>query len=81
MADIPVRQLRNDVSEVLRRVEQGESMTVSVSGRPVARLVPLERRPVTMPWNALVAALARMSADEALEDELAALLPETTDDL
>jgi prevent-host-death family protein len=81
MTEIPVRQLRNDVSDVLRRVEQGESLTVSVSGRPVARLIPLERRPATMPWSVVVTALARMSADRELEEELAALLPDTTDDL
>ena len=38
---IPQRELRNDVSAVLRRVEAGEEFIVTVSGRPVAELRPL----------------------------------------
>lgn len=43
MADveIPVRELRNDVSRILREVEGGASFTVTSRGRPVARVVPL----------------------------------------
>ena len=40
---IPQRELRNDVSAVLRRVEAGEEFVVTVSGRPVAELRPLGR--------------------------------------
>jgi prevent-host-death family protein len=42
MADrtIPQRELRNNISEVLRAAEAGETFTVTVRGRPVARLVP-----------------------------------------
>ena len=41
---IPQKELRNQVSEVLRRVEAGESLLVTVSGRPVAELSPAARR-------------------------------------
>lgn len=34
------RQLRNDNAEIMRRVEAGESFTVTRNGRPVADLVP-----------------------------------------
>lgn len=37
---IPQRELRNNISGVLRSVEAGESFTVTVRGRPVARVVP-----------------------------------------
>jgi prevent-host-death family protein len=43
MADrtIPLRELRNDVSAILRAVEQeGATFTITVRGRPVARLGP-----------------------------------------
>jgi len=44
VATIAQKELRNQVSEVLRRVEAGETLTVTVAGRPVAELVPLRRR-------------------------------------
>jgi prevent-host-death family protein len=37
---IPQRELRNNVSDVLRRAEQGERFTITVAGRPVAELGP-----------------------------------------
>jgi len=41
---IPQKELRNNVSEVLRRAEAGEEFTVTVAGRPVARLGPVRPR-------------------------------------
>ena len=41
---IPQKELRNNVGEVLRRAEAGEEFTVTVSGRPVARLGPAQVR-------------------------------------
>ncbi|HEX6330693.1 MAG TPA: type II toxin-antitoxin system prevent-host-death family antitoxin [Actinomycetota bacterium] len=80
MTDIPARELRNDVSEVLRRVEAGERLRVTVSGRPVAELVPLPARPRSIRWDSFVEGNADWRADPGLSDELAELLPETTDD-
>lgn len=42
MADrtIPQRELRNNVAAILRAAEAGETFTVTVRGRPVARVVP-----------------------------------------
>lgn len=80
MTDVPARDLRNDVSGVLRRVEAGERLRVTVSGRPVAELVPLPARARTVSWEALMADRERWQADPSLGEELAALLPETTDD-
>jgi prevent-host-death family protein len=45
VTEIALRELRNNTSEVLRRVEGGEEIDVTVNGRAVARLVPLPRRP------------------------------------
>lgn len=81
MADIPARELRNDVSAVLRRVEAGEHLRVTVSGRPVAELVPLPRRPRSISWDRFIQGSDRWRADPGLASELAALLPDTTDDL
>lgn len=43
MVTIPQRELRNNVSDVLRRAERGERFTITVDGRPVAELGPLHR--------------------------------------
>jgi len=42
MADttIPQRELHNNIAAVLRAAEAGETFTVTVRGRPVARVVP-----------------------------------------
>lgn len=81
MTDIPARALRNDVSAVLRRVEHGERLRVTVSGRPVAELLPLPSRPRSLAWSAFMRESDRWRADPGLTRELAALLPDTTDDL
>lgn len=81
LADIRVRELRNNVSQVLRRVEAGERLRVTVSGRPVAALVPLSDRPQEMPWQQFLSSLTNARADAALADELRALLPDRTDEM
>jgi prevent-host-death family protein len=40
---IPQRELRNNIAEVLRRAEAGTEFTITVRGRPVARLGPADR--------------------------------------
>lgn len=40
-ARVGVRELRQNLSVYLRRVERGESLVVTEHGRPVARLAPL----------------------------------------
>lgn len=41
MASVGIRELRQRASELLRRVEDGESIEITDRGRPVAVLVPL----------------------------------------
>ena len=57
MDAIGLRELRQDASELIRRVEGGEQFEITVAGRPAARLVP------TAParwqsWNAIADLLA-----------------------
>jgi prevent-host-death family protein len=40
MASVGVRELKNRLSEFLRRVAEGERVTVTDRGRPVAVMVP-----------------------------------------
>ena len=81
MEDVPARELRNDVSAVLRRVEAGAHLRVTVSGRPVAELVPLAERPRSIRWEAFIKGVEDWRADPGLRRDLAELLPETTDDV
>jgi prevent-host-death family protein len=37
---VSVRELRSRLSEYIRRVENGEELTITRSGRPVGRIVP-----------------------------------------
>ena len=43
--DVSVRNLKDHLSEYLRRVQNGQAVTVTDHGRPVAALVPLKRKP------------------------------------
>ena len=40
MTEVGLRELRQQASELVRRVEQGERITITVSGRAAAVLVP-----------------------------------------
>lgn len=79
-SSVSVRELRNTVSEVLRRVEAGERVTVTVDRRPVAELVPLRRRKVVPVVEAL-RVVSRYPTDRRLLGQLRDVLPDTTDDV
>lgn len=49
MEPVGLRELRQDASALVRRVENGETFEITVAGRPAARLVPLPRTPRR--WN------------------------------
>jgi len=69
--DVPQRELRNRTADLLRRVEAGERLRITVHGHPVAELVPLEERAARrtfVPLGELEQGLrGLMSADEAQE--------------
>jgi prevent-host-death family protein len=44
MASVGIRELRQRASELIRRVERGETIEVTDRGRPVAVLAPLPNR-------------------------------------
>jgi prevent-host-death family protein len=39
---IPVRELNQNTSAVISRVQTGEELLISVSGRPVVRMLPVD---------------------------------------
>lgn len=81
VAEVASRQLRNDTRGLLRRVEAGEDVVITVDGRPVAVLRPVSRRSRWMPRSELVHRLSLHQADAQLAQDLRALAPDTTDDL
>jgi prevent-host-death family protein len=74
MADrtIPQRELRNNISAVLRAAEAGETFTVTVRGRPVARVVPPGKS--GQPRTDVDRATVRRILAQRLDDRLAAEL-------
>lgn len=44
MSVVGLRELRQQASELVRRAEAGEEVTITVSGRPTARLVAVAPR-------------------------------------
>jgi prevent-host-death family protein len=68
---VPQRELRNNTASLLRRVEAGERLCITVHGHPVAELVPLERTQGFVPFDELVNELrGTMLPDDRLDYEL-----------
>lgn len=44
MLSVGLRELKQNPSEVVARAERGETIVITVQGRPVAQLVPLNPR-------------------------------------
>jgi prevent-host-death family protein len=79
MAQVSVHELRNHTADVLRRVEAGERILITVDRRPVAELIPLLHRASWVPRERALASLEQ--ADPGLSHNLAEALPNTIDDL
>jgi len=79
---IPQRELRNNIARVLREVEAGERVRVTVDGRPVADLVPIEggRRPF-VPRDEIARLLSRDPLDSGFACDVDAVVGATIDEL
>jgi prevent-host-death family protein len=74
-ARIPQRELRNNVAEVLRRAEAGTEFTITVRGREVARLGPVDRpheRRLDVDRDTFRAILVATPVDKAYAADIAA---------
>ena len=78
---IAVRDLKNRLSEVLRAVERGEHVTVTVDRRAVAELVPVSRKPRWIDGARFLAHFEGRWADPGLRAELDELVGDTIDEL
>jgi prevent-host-death family protein len=83
---VAIRQLRQNLSVYLRRVQAGESLEVTDRGRPVALLTPLPQtnaerasliareliaRPATRPLRSAAERADGMSTQQALDEQRA----------
>ena len=81
MTEVASRELRDHTRALLDRVSAGEEITITVDGRPIARLEPLGRRPRWLLRDEFARRAIAHQADPGLATGLASLAPETTDDL
>jgi prevent-host-death family protein len=71
MAEVSARDLRNHTRDVLRRVEGGEEIEITVNGRAVAELRPARRKPHWVPWHVMEEVIREHGADPGLLDDIA----------
>jgi prevent-host-death family protein len=78
---VATRELRNKTADLLRRVEAGESMVITVRGKPVADLVPHnDDRPRWLTPSEVLAIREIADADPTFRADLDRLAGETTDE-
>ena len=81
MTEVASRELRNQTRALLDRAAAGEDITITVNGRPVARLVRPEARQRWLPRETFAVRILGHQADPGLAADLGKLAPDTTDDL
>ncbi|MGB3685672.1 MAG: type II toxin-antitoxin system prevent-host-death family antitoxin [Ornithinimicrobium sp.] len=83
MPTVASRDLRNHTRDVLAKVEDGATVTITVHGRPVARLVPV-RAPLraSMTRAEAIGILTRPRPfDSTIDDDMEWIAGGTTDEL
>lgn len=82
MDTVPSRELRNNTADVLRKIENGAHLTVTINGKPVAELSPVSsRRQPSISRGDFAASLTGAQADPGLRGDLKQLAGDTTEDL
>ncbi|HSK50508.1 MAG TPA: type II toxin-antitoxin system prevent-host-death family antitoxin [Solirubrobacterales bacterium] len=80
--EVASRELRNDTAGLLRRVEAGESIVITRRGKPVARLMPVDREPHRLLTPEDVVAIRKISAgDPTFAADIDRIGSGTTDEL
>jgi len=82
MTTVASRDLRNHTADVLRQVQAGTQVTITVNGTPVAEISPVRSaRQQFLSKADLLEITTLRQADPGLRDDLDALAGDTTDDL
>jgi len=80
MSQEPSRELRNQTRALLDRVAAGESITITVNGRPVASLQPVARRARFLSRSEFASRVLPHRADPGLRRDLDEIAGEMTDE-
>ena len=64
MSDVTLADAKAHLSELVERVLRGEDVTITRRGKPVARLVGIERKPKPIDFEALRALTESMPMQE-----------------
>ncbi len=81
MSEVASRELRNHTADVLRRVQAGEEITITVRGKPVAQVVPLGSRRRWLSREEFMERRRNLPYDPTFADDLKWISGDTTDDL
>lgn len=82
MPTIASRELRNHTADVLRRVADGSTITVTVNGDPVAQITRVQRSARThLTPDDVAEMVAQQRPDASLVGDLLWISGDTTDDL
>lgn len=81
MSEVASRELRNSTRSLLDRVESGETLTITVDGRPTTVLAPIGRRRRWIARVEFASSMLANQADPGLAEDLAELAGEMTDEL
>jgi prevent-host-death family protein len=67
MAEVGLREMRQNASELVRRAQAGEHVTITVAGRPAATLGPVGAR-AWRRWDDIAAIFAQPADEEWARD-------------
>lgn len=82
MKTIPQRELRNNIAQVLREVEAGQTLRVTVNGRPIADLVPvIPGRKIFVARDEITRILAHLTPDPGFARDVDSAVGETIGEL
>jgi prevent-host-death family protein len=78
---IPVRELRNHSARILRQVEKGQRFLVTVTGRTVAELNPVQTRPYFVPRHVVERIIREAPLDPGFFDDIKDLRDQRVDEV
>lgn len=79
--EVPQRELRNNIGQVLHEVEAGSELRITVRGRPVADLIPVRELPKATSRERALSVINKIKPDNQLADDIALAFDERVDEL